>query len=161
MKLTRTATLATALALGLAAAAEAQDVVRLRNGTEVKAKVTAMTSQSITYSEGAGKVSTAKKEDVAGVELGDKPPSMAKADAAMAASQYDKAINHYAPARHSKAARSCLSFAACSSSCVRAVRAFAASTSRWTLERAWAALTASSPFRATSIACAWVWRIWG
>ena len=68
MKLTRTATLATVLALGLAAAAEAQDVVRLRNGTEVKAKVTAMTSQSITYSEGAGKVSSAKKEDVAGVE---------------------------------------------------------------------------------------------
>src|SRR5436190_12143757 len=105
MKLTRTATLATVLALGLAAAAEAQDVVRLRNGTEVKAKVTAMTSQSITYSEGAGKVSSAKKEDVAGVELGDKPPSMAKADAAMAASQYDKAINHYAPALEEVAAK--------------------------------------------------------
>src|SRR5690242_13438325 len=97
MKLAGTSALAAALALGLAAAAEAQDVVRLRSGSEAKAKVTAMTSQSITYSEG-GKITTAKKEDVAGVELGDKPPSMAKADAAMAASQYDKAINHYGPA---------------------------------------------------------------
>jgi len=105
MKRALTATLATALALGLAAAAEAQDVVRLRSGTEVKAKVTAMTSQSVTYTEGAGKVSTAKKEDVSAVELGDKPPSMAKADAAMAASQYDKAINHYAPALEEVAAK--------------------------------------------------------
>ena len=98
MKRASTTTLAAALALGLAAAAEAQDIVRLRSGTEVKAKVTAMNSQSVTYSEGAGKISTAKKEDVASVELGDKPPSMGKADAAMAASQYDKAINNYGPA---------------------------------------------------------------
>jgi len=105
MKLAGTSALAAALALGLAAAAEAQDVVRLRNGSEVKAKVTAMTSQSVTYAEGAGKVSTAKKEDVSAVELGDKPPSMAKADAAMAASQYDKAINHYAPALEEVAAK--------------------------------------------------------
>ncbi len=94
MKLAGTTALAAALALGLAAAAEAQDVVRLRNGTEVKAKVTAMTSQSVTYSD-AGKVTTAKKEDVSSVELGDKPPSMAKADAALAQSQYDKAIAQY------------------------------------------------------------------
>ncbi|HVE41013.1 MAG TPA: hypothetical protein VNM14_14050 [Planctomycetota bacterium] len=94
MKLAGTSALAAALALGLAAAAEAQDVVRLRNGTEVKAKVTAMTSQSVTYSD-AGKVKTDKKEDVASVELGDKPPSMAKADAALAQSQYEKAIAQY------------------------------------------------------------------
>ena len=98
MKRVHTTILAAALAaLGLAAAAEAQDIVRLRNGTESKCKVTAMTSQSVTYSE-AGKVKTDKKEDVAAVELGDKPPSMGKADAAMAASQYDKAINNYGPA---------------------------------------------------------------
>jgi hypothetical protein len=96
MRLAGTTTLATALALALAAAAEAQDVVRLRSGTEAKCKVTAMTSQSVTYSEG-GKITTAKKEDVAGVELGDKPPSMAKADAALAASQFDKAIANYGP----------------------------------------------------------------
>ena len=98
MKLAGTTALAAALALGLAAAAEAQDVVRLRNGSEVKCKVTAMTSQAVTYSEGAGKISTAKKEDVSSVDLGDKPPSMGKADAALAASQYDKAMAHYAPA---------------------------------------------------------------
>jgi hypothetical protein len=96
MKLAGTTTLAAALALALAAAAEAQDIVRLRNGTEAKCKVTAMTSQAVTYSE-AGKVLSAKKEDVASVELGDKPPSMGKADAAMAASQYDKAIANYGP----------------------------------------------------------------
>ena len=94
MKRARTATLAGVLALGLAAAAEAQDIIRLRNGTEVKAKVTAMTSQSVTYSE-AGKVMTKSKEDVASVELGDKPPSMAKAEAALASGQYEKAIAQY------------------------------------------------------------------
>jgi tetratricopeptide (TPR) repeat protein len=98
MKRARMATLAAVLALGLAAAAQAQDIVRLRNGTEVKCKVTAMTSQSITYAETGGKINSPKKEDVASVELGDKPSSLPKADAAMAASQYDKAINHYAPA---------------------------------------------------------------
>src|SRR5207249_8015596 len=98
MNLARTTTLAAAMALGLVAVAEAQDIIRLRSGTEVKAKVTAMTSQAVTYSEGAGKVTTAKKEDVVSVELGDKPASMGKADAAMAASQYDKAINNYGPA---------------------------------------------------------------
>ncbi|HEV3028737.1 MAG TPA: hypothetical protein VG457_14255 [Planctomycetota bacterium] len=48
MKLARTGMLAAAMAVVLAAAAEAQDVIRLKSGTEVKAKVTAMTSQSIT-----------------------------------------------------------------------------------------------------------------
>jgi len=98
MRLARTTTLAAALALCLAAAAQAQDIVRLRSGTEVKCKVTAMTSQAVTYSEGGGKIKTDKKEDVTSVELGEKPPSMGKADAAMAASQYDKAINNYTPA---------------------------------------------------------------
>jgi len=105
MKLAGTTALAAALALGLAAAAEAQDVVRLRNGTEVKCKVSAITSQSVIYVETGKSPQTAKKEDVSGVELGDKPPSMAKADAAMAASQYDKAINHYAPALEEVAAK--------------------------------------------------------
>jgi tetratricopeptide (TPR) repeat protein len=95
MKRARTSTLAAVLALGLAAAAEAQDIIRLRSGTEVKAKVSAMTSQSVTYSEGGGKVTTAKKEDVSSVELGDKPPSMAKAEAALASGQYEKAIAQY------------------------------------------------------------------
>jgi hypothetical protein len=100
MRRARTTTLSAGLALALAAvAAEAQDIVRLRSGTEVKCKVTAMNSQSVTYAEGGGKPpATAKKEDVTSVELGDKPPSMGKADAAMAASQYDKAINNYGPA---------------------------------------------------------------
>lgn len=105
MKLAKTAALAAALAICAAAAAEAQDVIRLKNGTEVKAKVTAMTSQAVTYSEGAGKVTTAKKEDVVEVVLGEPPPSMAKADAAMAAGQYDKAINNYAPALEEIAAK--------------------------------------------------------
>jgi len=104
MKLAGTTALAAVLHLGLAAAAEAQDVVRLRNGTEVKAKVTAMTSQSVTYSD-AGKVTTAKKEDVSSVELGDKPPSMGKADAALAQSQYEKAIAQYGPSLEEIAAK--------------------------------------------------------
>lgn len=87
--------LAAAMALSLAAAAEAQDVIRLKSGTEVKAKVTAMTSQTVTYSEGAGKVNTAKREDVTSVELGDKPPSLVKADQALAEGKFDRAINHY------------------------------------------------------------------
>lgn len=95
MKLGTKAALAAVFALGLAAAAEAQDVVRLKSGTEVKCKITAMTSQSITYSETGGKVSTAKAEDVANVTLGDPPSSMAKAEAAMGNSQYDKAISNY------------------------------------------------------------------
>ena len=99
MNLARTTTLAATMALGLVAVAEAQDIIRLRSGTEVKAKVTAMTSQAVTYVEAGGKPpATAKKEDVVSVELGDKPASMGKADAAMAASQYDKAINNYGPA---------------------------------------------------------------
>src|SRR5258705_8209841 len=93
-----TTAMAVVLAFCAAAAAEAQDVIRLKSGTEVKVKVTAMTSQAVTYSEGAGKITTAKKEDVVSVELGDKPPSMGKAHPAMAASQYDKAVNNYGPA---------------------------------------------------------------
>jgi tetratricopeptide (TPR) repeat protein len=95
MKLGTTGMLAAAMALGLAAAAEAQDVIRLKSGSEVKAKVTAMTSQSVTYTEAGGKVSTAKREDVVAVELGDKPPSLAKADQALSEGKYDRAINHY------------------------------------------------------------------
>jgi len=95
MKLGIQGMLAAAMALGLAAAAEAQDVIRLRSGTEIKAKVTAMTSVSVTYTEAGGKVSTAKKEDVASLELGDKPPSLAKADQALAEGKFDRAINHY------------------------------------------------------------------
>src|SRR5690242_19661375 len=98
MKRARITALAAVLAVCAAAAAEAQDVLRLKSGQELKVKVTALNSQSVTYSEGAGKVTTAKKEDVVSIELGDKPPSMGKADAAMAAGQYDKAINNYAPA---------------------------------------------------------------
>jgi len=97
--------LAAAILLGLAAAADAQDVIRLKSGTEVKAKITAMTSQSITYSETGGKVTTVKAVDVADVTLGDPPPSLAKADAALANGQYDKAINHYAPALEEIAAK--------------------------------------------------------
>jgi len=95
MRLDTKGLLAAAMALGLAAAAEAQDVIRLRNGSAVKAKITAMTSQSVTYSEAAGKVSTAKKEDVVSLDLGDKPPSLIKADQALAEGKYDRAINHY------------------------------------------------------------------
>jgi tetratricopeptide (TPR) repeat protein len=95
MRLDTKGLLAAAMALGLAAAADAQDVIRLRNGSEVKAKITAMTSQSVTYSEGAGKVSTAKKEDVVSLDLGDKPPSLVKADQALAEGKYDRAINNY------------------------------------------------------------------
>ena len=95
MKLGTTGMLAAAMALGLAAAAEAQDVIRLKSGTEVKGKVTAMTSQSVTYTEAGGKVSTAKREDVVSVDLGDKPPSLVKADQALAEGKFDRAINHY------------------------------------------------------------------
>jgi tetratricopeptide (TPR) repeat protein len=98
MKRASSATLAAVLVLGLAAAAEAQDIVRLRSGTEVKCKVNAMTSQSVIYTEAGKGQTTAKKEDVSSVELADKPPSMGKGDAAMAASQYDKAIAQYGAA---------------------------------------------------------------
>jgi tetratricopeptide (TPR) repeat protein len=87
--------LAAAMALGLAAAAEAQDVIRLRSGTEVKCKITATTSSSVTYSEAGGKVSTAKKEDVTSLELGDRPPSFVKAEQALAEGKFDRAINNY------------------------------------------------------------------
>jgi tetratricopeptide (TPR) repeat protein len=95
MKLGTKAALATAMALGLAAAAEAQDVLRLKSGQEVKCKITAMTSQSITYSETGGKVKTEKAEDVVNVTLGDPPTSLAKAEAALGNSQFDKAISNY------------------------------------------------------------------
>jgi tetratricopeptide (TPR) repeat protein len=95
MKQATTGMLAAAMALGLAAAAEAQDVIRLKSGTEIKAKVTAMTSQSVTYTEAGGKVSTAKREDLTSVELGDKPPSLVKADQALAEGKFDRAINNY------------------------------------------------------------------
>ena len=95
MRLDTKGFLAAAFAIGLAAAADAQDVIRLRSGTEVKAKITAMTSTSVTYSEAGGKVSTAKKEDVVSLDLGDKPPSLVKADQALAEGKYDRAINNY------------------------------------------------------------------
>lgn len=95
MRLETKGLLAAALALGLAAAAEAQDVIRLRSGGELKVKVTAMTPDSVTYSEGAGKVSTAKKEDVVSLDLGEKPPSLAKADQALAEGKWDRAIANY------------------------------------------------------------------
>ncbi|HLY11053.1 MAG TPA: hypothetical protein VKW04_17255 [Planctomycetota bacterium] len=98
MKLGTTGVFAAAMALGLAAAAEAQDIIRLKSGTEIKAKITAMTSQSVTYTEAGGKVSTAKREDVVSVDLGDKPPSLVKGDQALVESKYDRAIANYAPA---------------------------------------------------------------
>jgi tetratricopeptide (TPR) repeat protein len=98
MTLGKKVALATAMALGLAVAAEAQDIIRLKNGTEIKVKITALTSQSVTYSEGGGKVSTAKKEDVVDITLGEPPPSLAKADAALAGGKYDGAINNYGQA---------------------------------------------------------------
>ena len=58
MNVRTTGALAAVLALGFAAVAEAQDVIRLRSGTEIKAKITNLTSQAVTYSEGAGKVTT-------------------------------------------------------------------------------------------------------
>jgi tetratricopeptide (TPR) repeat protein len=97
--------LAAAVLLGLAAAAEAQDIIRLKSGSEVKCKITAMTSASITYSETGGKVSTVKAPEVVDVVLGDPPPSLAKADAALANNQYDKAINHYGPSLEEIAAK--------------------------------------------------------
>jgi tetratricopeptide (TPR) repeat protein len=105
MKLGITGVLAAAMALGFAVAAEAQDVIRLKSGSEIKVKVSAMNSQSVTYTEAGKAPTTAKKEDVISVELGDKPPSMGKADAAMAAGQYDKAINNYGPALEEIAAK--------------------------------------------------------
>jgi tetratricopeptide (TPR) repeat protein len=98
MKLGTTGLLAAVMAMGLAAAAEAQDIIRLKSGTEIKAKVTAMTSQSVTYTETGGKVSTAKREDVVSVDLGDKPPSLVKADQALSELKFEKAINNYQPA---------------------------------------------------------------
>jgi tetratricopeptide (TPR) repeat protein len=95
MKLRATGALAAVLALGWAAAAEAQDVIRLRSGTEIKAKITNLTSQAVTYSEGQGKVTTAKAEDVASITLGEPPPSLLKADAALAEGKFDRAINNY------------------------------------------------------------------
>ncbi|HZE96624.1 MAG TPA: hypothetical protein VE981_06345 [Planctomycetota bacterium] len=98
MKLGTTGMLAAAMALGLAAAADAQDVIRLRSGTEIKAKITAMTGMSVTYTETGGKVSTAKRDDIAALELGDKPPSLVKADLALSEGKFDRAIANYAPA---------------------------------------------------------------
>jgi len=98
MKLGTQTAMAVAIALGLTAAAEAQDVVRLKSGSEVKCKITAMTSSAITYSETGGKVSTAKAEDVVNVTLGDPPSSLAKAEAALGLSQFDKAISNYTAA---------------------------------------------------------------
>ena len=95
MKLGIQTALAAVFALAVSAAAEAQDVIRLKSGSEVKCKITAMTSKGITYSETGGKVSTAKAEDVVTVTLGDPPPSMAKAEAALGNSQFDKAISNY------------------------------------------------------------------
>ena len=97
--------LAAAVLLGLAAAAEAQDIIRLKSGSEVKAKITAMTSQSITYAETGGKVTTVKAVVVTDVVLGEPPPSLAKADGALANGQYDKAINHYQPSLEEIAAK--------------------------------------------------------
>jgi tetratricopeptide (TPR) repeat protein len=95
MKLGTKTALAVVIALGATAAAEAQDVIRLKSGTESKVKITAMNSQSITYSETGGKVNTVKAVDVVQVTLGDPPTSMAKAEAALANNQYDKAISNY------------------------------------------------------------------
>src|SRR5262245_56606786 len=95
MKLGRTTALATAIVLGLAAAAQAQDVIRLKSGSDMKVKITAMNSKGITYSDAGGKVSTAKAEDVVSVTLGDPPPSLAKAEAALGNNQFDKAISNY------------------------------------------------------------------
>ena len=80
---------------GRTIAQEAQDRIRLKDGAEVKAKVLAMTSETVTYSDAAGKVVTAKKDDVMTVDLGDPPPSMAKAEAALLNKEIDKAISSY------------------------------------------------------------------
>jgi hypothetical protein len=76
-------------------AQEAQDRVRLKNGAEVKAKVLSMTSENVTYSEAGGNVVTAKKGDVMTVDLGDQPPGMDKAAAALLNKEIDQAISSY------------------------------------------------------------------
>jgi tetratricopeptide (TPR) repeat protein len=70
--------------LSMAAAALAQDVVRLRSGSEMKGKVTGLTAKNVIIVEAGNKSTALKAEDVASITLGEPPPSLLKADQAIA-----------------------------------------------------------------------------
>jgi tetratricopeptide (TPR) repeat protein len=82
--------------LALAGAGWAQDVVKMRSGTELKGKVTVLNSKNVSIAEAGGKASTLKSDDVATVTLGgDVPPSLQKADQAVAEGRIERALNLY------------------------------------------------------------------
>lgn len=82
--------------LGLSGAALAQDVVKMRSGTEIKGKVTVMNSKNVSVAEAGGKASTLKSDEVATVTLGgDVPPSLQKAEQAVAEGRIERALNLY------------------------------------------------------------------
>jgi tetratricopeptide (TPR) repeat protein len=88
--------IALGVTLGGAGAALAQDVVKLRTGSEVKGKISVLNSKNINIAEPGGKSTPLKAEEVATVTLGgDVPPSLQKADAAVAEGRIERALNLY------------------------------------------------------------------
>ena len=69
--------------LSMAAASLAQDVVRLRSGSELKGKVSGMTSKNVIIVEAGNKSTALKAEDVMSITLGEPPPSLLKAEQAI------------------------------------------------------------------------------
>jgi tetratricopeptide (TPR) repeat protein len=92
----KTIVMTAAAALLAAGAALAQDVIKLRAGGEVKGKITVLNNKNVNVAEAGGKATALKAEEVASVTLGgDTPPSLQKADAAMAEGRVERALNLY------------------------------------------------------------------
>lgn len=71
------------------------DVVKLKNGTEVKGKITKLSAQSVTYTDSSGKTATAKRDEVRDIALGDSPSLLTKANQYAAAKNWERALNLY------------------------------------------------------------------
>lgn len=83
------------LMAGVALAAD--DVVRPKNGPELKGKITRLEIDGLTI-EAGGATKTLRVEEVAGFTLGDTPKKQMEAEAAMSARDYDRAIAAYTSA---------------------------------------------------------------
>jgi len=78
-----------------APAAPAQDVIKLKNNTEARGKITKLGAASITYTDAGGKSVTLKNEEVREFTLGDVPKLLTRANESAGLKNWEKAFLLY------------------------------------------------------------------
>ncbi len=77
------------------AQAKQEDIIKKKDGTEIKCKISKMTMGGIIYAELGGKTANIKNEEVDSVILWDTPPALTRANNEAATKNFTKAYNLY------------------------------------------------------------------